>query len=213
MFLSKSANQKSVNKAYEILLTQLKKFDASKNYVTTKIGIADMLKKENAWAGIGEIYELNNGILKLKSNGSIGYTGKKVETDQILKFKLKLSDLKGSNWISFGVRTQNVEVQPWNSPCYVFLVKEDVIELQKFNGGKSFYLSTENKYLGNDEEHEIEFGAVTMGDEKSVRVVLSVDGVVVFDHIDSEDQVSTPGYFSLYSAGGKAEISVSDELE
>lgn len=207
VFASKSATQKSVDKAHETLVAQLKKFDASKNYVTTRIGIGDMLKKENAWAGVGEIYEFNNGKLKLKSNGSIGYTGKKIETDQILKFKLKLSDVKGSNWISFGVRTQNVEVQPWNTPCYVFLVKEDVIELQKFNGGKSFYLSTENKYLGNDEEHEIEFGAVTMGDEKSVRVMLSVDGVAVFDYIDSEDQVSAPGYFSLYSAGGKAEIS------
>jgi len=211
VFDSKSANQKSVDKAHETLVAQLKKFDASKNYVTTKIGISDMLAKQNAWAGIGEIYKFEDGYLKLTANGSIGYTGKKVETDQILKFRLKLSDVKGSNWISFGVRAQNVEVQPWNTPCYIFLVKEDVIELQKFNGGKSFYISVPNDKLKNDTEYEIEFGAVTMGDEKSVRVYLSIDGTTVFDYIDSEDQVSVSGYFSLYSAGGKAEISPSKE--
>lgn len=147
----------------------------------------------------------------MTANGGIGYTGKKVETDQILKFRVKLTDLKGSNWISFGVRTQNVEVQPWNTQSYIFLVKEDVIELQKFNGGKSFYLSVPNDKLKNDVEAEIEFGAVTMGDEKSVRVYLSVDGEIIFDYIDSEDQVSMPGYFSVYSSGGKAEISPSEE--
>ena len=52
-----------------------------------------------------------------------------------------------------------------------------------------------------------------MGDGKSVRVVFSVDGVTVFDHIDSEDQVSQPGYFSLYSAGAKAEIAPSYEMQ
>ena len=211
VFDSKSANQKSVDNAHQTLVTQLKKFDASKNYVTTTIGIADMLAKQNAWSGVGEIYKFENGYVKLTSNGGIGYTGKKVETDQILKFKVKLSNVKGSNWISFGVRTQNVEVQPWNTQSYIFLVKEDVIELQKFNGGKTFYLSVPNDKLKNDVESEIEFGAVTMGDEKSVRVYLSVDGETVFDYIDSEDQVSMPGYFSLYSAGGKAEISPSKE--
>jgi len=213
VFDSKSATQKNVDKAHETLLAQIKKFNASKNYVMTKIGISDMLQKQNAWSGIGEIYEFINGNVKLKSNGSIGYTGKKIENDRIMKFKLKLSDLKGSNWISFGVRTQNVEVQPWNTQCYVFLVKEDVVELQKFNGGKTFYLSVDNKYIKNDTEHEIEFGAVTMGDEKSVRVILVVDGVTVFDYIDSQDQVNAPGYFSMYSAGAKAEVSVSDELK
>ena len=95
---------------------------------------------------------------------------------------------------------------------YIFLVKEDVIELQKFNGGKTFYFSVDNKYIKNDTEHEIEFGAVTMGDEKSVRVYLGIDGETVFDYIDSEDQVSAAGYFSLYSSGGKAEVSPSEEL-
>ena len=211
VFASKSANQKSVDKAHSTLVTQLKKFDASKNYIITKIGIADMLQKENAWVGIGDIYKFEGGKLKLTSNGSIGYTGKKIETDQVLKFKLKLSDVKGSNWISFGMRTQNVEVQPWNTQSYIFLVKEDVIELQKFNGGKTFYFSVDNEYLKNDIEYEIEFGAVTMGDEKSVRVYLSIDGKTIFDYIDSEYQISAPGYFSVYSSGGKSEISPSEE--
>lgn len=206
VFKSLSANQKDINKTTETLTAQLKKFDASKNYVTTKIGIDDMLEKQNAWSGLGEIYKFEGGHLRHIANGSIGYTGKKIEKDQILKFRLKLSDVKGSNWISFGVRTQNVEVQPWNTQSYIFLVKEDVIELQKFNSGNSFYLSIDNEYLKNDTEHEIEFGAVTMGDEKSVRVILSVDGNVLFDYIDSEYQVSEAGFFSIYSAGGKAEI-------
>ena len=210
VFESESASQKNINKAHEILVSQLNKFNASKNYTINKIGISDMLAKESAWTGNGEIFKFEDGSLKHVSSGGIGYTGKKIENDQILKFRLKLSDVKGANWISFGLRTQKVDVQPWNTLSYIFLVKEDVIELQKFNGGKTFYFSVDNEYLENDKEYEIEFGAVTMGDEKSVRVFLSIDGTTVYDYIDSQDQVLDPGYFSIYSNGGKAEIKSSN---
>lgn len=212
IFKSKSANQKNVDKTNDILVTQMRKFDASKNYVIRKINVTDMLDKENGWTGMSEIYKFEKGKVNLTTAGSIGFTGKKVETDQVLKFKLKLSNVGGTNWISFGTRMQNVEIQPWGTQGYIFLVKEDVIELQKFNNGKTFYFTIPNEYLKNDTEYEVEFGAVTMGNGESVRIYLVVDGKTLFDYIDLDDQVAKPGYFSIYSAGAKAEITPSEEI-
>ena len=211
VFASRSATQKSIDKTCEILSTQIKQFNASKNYKIAKTNIYEMLSHQNAWSSTGDIHSFKDERLKILTNGCLGYMGRTIDSDEVLKFKLTLSDVDDSKWISFGVRAQNPLVQPWNTPCYVFLVKESVIELQKFNSGKSFYFSIDNDYLKNDTEYEVEFGAVTTGDGESVRIYLTVDGQTLFDYIDAEFQVDKTGYFSVYSAGGKADIAASDD--
>lgn len=209
VFESKSATQKSIDRTCDILKTEIKQFNASKNYTITKENIGEMLSHTGAWSATGDIFEIKNERFKMLTNGSAGYTGQKLKTDEVLKFRLKLSEVTDAKWISFGVRTQNPLVQPWVTQSYIFLVKESVIELQKFNSGKTFYFSIDNDYLKNDTEYEIEFGAVTTGDGESVRIYLVVDGKTLFDYIDAEFPVDNDGYFAVYSAGGKAEISAS----
>ena len=210
VFVSKSATQKSIDKTCDILKNQIKRFNASKNYTITKTNISEMLSHTGAWNANGDIFEIKNGIFKMLTNGSAGFTGRAVETDEVLKFKLKLSDITDSKWISIGVRTQNPLVQPWSTQAYIFLIKESVIELQKFNSGKTFYFTIDNDYFELNREYEVEFGAVTTGDGESVRIYLTVDGKTLFDYIDAEYPVEKKGYFAIYSAGGKAEISASD---
>lgn len=203
--LSNGASQKSIDNADKVLTDAIKKFNASKNYTIRRVDMGNLLQAENNWTGVK--CEIQNGTFKLLADGSVGYTGKTLGNDEALKFKGKFSDLSGSRWMSLGLRAQDPLVQPWNTPCYIFLVKEDVLELQKFRSGENFYLSTENIYIEENKEYDVEFGAVTMGDGETVRVYVTIDGQTVFDYIDSDQPVTKPGYFSIYSAGARVELS------
>ncbi|MBO4898648.1 MAG: right-handed parallel beta-helix repeat-containing protein [Clostridia bacterium] len=202
---SNGASQKSIDNADDVLTSEIKKFNASKNYTYTPIDIKQLLVAENNWSGAK--HEISGNSFKLLADGAVGYVGKMIETDESLKAKMKMSDLSGSRWLSFGIRAQNPLIQPWNTPCYIFLIKEDVLELQKFQSGENFYLSVENTYIEENKEYDFEFGAVTMGDGETVRVFVTIDGETVFDYVDSDQPVAKQGYFSIYSAGARTELS------
>ena len=206
--MSSGASQKSIDNADRVLRDGIKKFNASKNYTFHTLDMKELLAAENNWSGAK--HEITGGTFKLLADGAVGYTGKMLGNDEALKAKMKITALGGSKWMSFGLRAQNPLVQPWNTPCYIFLVKDDVLELQKFRSGENFYLSTENTFIKEDREYEFEFGAVTMGDGESVRVYVLIDGKTVFDYIDSDQPVGTAGYFSIYSAGARAELSTAE---
>ena len=108
----------------------------------------------------------------------------------------------GNGWSTVGLRTGNATIAPWNTSSYIFLVKKDVIELQKFNGSSRWLHSVPNDCLQDGTEHLVEFGAINEDD--NVRVTLIVDGKEIFNVLDEENVIADSGYFSIYNSGDSA---------
>lgn len=110
--------------------------------------------------------------------------------------------------MSVALRAQNVTVQPWKTQCYIFLVKEDVIELQKFNGSEKFFYSVENTCLKSGIEHDIVFAALDT--ENGVQITLEVDGEEIFNVADEEFAITDSGYFAVYTSDDTAACTIKD---
>lgn len=181
----------------EIDFTEIfsKKSETSVNFV-----------KENKLKSAEEtdvVTELAGGGLHYKGmNGSI-YANEKVEAHQIVRFTgtFDFSGVSsGSVYSMFGLRAESMSRYMFDIPCYVFLVTKDNIELQGFKGtGKSgkFYMSVPNTFITEGKEHDIEFAALPAKNGNAVRIILSVDGVTVYDHIDENNIIAEAGYAGI----------------
>jgi len=86
---------------------------------------------------------------------------------------------------------------------YIFIFKENVIELHKFGSG-SFSMEAPNPFTSDKKEHLFELAALDV--EDGVRLLLKVDGDTVYDYVDTENPIKEPGYFSVIAPAGSPMI-------
>lgn len=190
--------QKIIDAECEKLKGNYEKFLQSRNVQLVDIG--EILKDSTNWTGVANGYSVTGKAASFNKGGSYGYVAKKIENYK--KIHMRATFNPGDGFVSVGLRAQNVTVQPWKTQCYIFLVKENVIELQKFNGTETFLYSVENTALKSGTEHDIVFA--TLDTDEGVRVTLEVDGKEIFNVLDTEFPVTDSGYFSVYNSSDNA---------
>ena len=148
-------------------------------------------------------------MIQRKSREDVFGLRDKIASHMIMRFDLKTDTLQ--SWIGFGLRAQNgPDLVAWGgNPQYCIIIKEDMIELQRF-GGKHFLVEYPNEYVKAGETHSYELGAENM-DDGSVKLRMLVDGKNVFEYTDNDgSQIVNSGYFSIYNTGAKMAVEVSE---
>lgn len=69
-------------------------------------------------------------------------------------------------------------------------------------------MTVPNTFIREGEAHDIEFGALPAKDGNAVRIILSVDGVTVYDHIDETNIVENAGYAGIIFSRATAGLTV-----
>ncbi len=202
--MSKGLTNKMLNNVKDRLAKASNAFDANKN--TETINISKLLKETSKWNGNAVV---SGGVAKFETSSWGGYNGDLVKAYNNVKMKAAF-DITDIGYTSIGVRAVSTEIEPWLTKEYIFLVKKNVIELQKFNGSKRFFFDVPNTYIKSGVQYDIEFGATSEGD--NVRVILKVNGEEVFNYLDTENIIDLPGFFHVYNNGGNTvAISAADE--
>lgn len=161
----------------------------------TTVDISEILGHRDGWVGSssGMIVSSNRAVFQNSASG-FGYQGKILENYKRLKMKATID--VGTGWISLCLRKPtNLTGSVWLSAGYCFLVKPDVLELQRFGGADSFYYTVPNDCIEPGKEVLLEFGAVDT--PQGVHITVYVDGVEKFNMYDNTSPVRTQGYFQV----------------
>lgn len=130
-------------------------------------------------------YENTNGIIRVKAtdseNGGTLSSVAPLKGNEVFKASVKfdLSD----DWQGIGLRANGYEDNGWNLDNYIFVVKKDFVELQRFTEAGSTYLGImPNKFIKSGEFTELTFGAYPT--EAGMRIMIYANGNKVFDYTD-----------------------------
>lgn len=120
-----------------------------------------------------------------------------------------------SDWPSFTLCAKDRMGTYMTDDVYLIGLKEDFIEFQRFNKGKRTYIfgddaslspvggpgiknPADNPHYTYGEPMSVIIGALE--EEKGTRVVLTINGVNMFDYLDTDEDAVTPrGYFGVYT--------------
>ncbi len=195
-----TSSKKRVERITGELESAITVFECSRN--AQEIDFKAMANDSENWAGIAK--PIADGVA-FETDGSGGYNGNLLKAHHILKMTAEFT-LNDNGYTSIGLRSGNYAVVPWNTTEYIFLVKKDVVELQRFNGDERFFFDKPNQWIKTGKPVQLEFGAVTEAD--GIRITVKVDGNEVFNYLDADDfAVTTPGKFHVYNnSGSKVKI-------
>jgi hypothetical protein len=122
-------------------------------------------------------------------------------------------------WPSIIFRAQEKKTFTENgTSCYIIVIKDDEMELQKFVNGKRtvFYGKVPgfeslagpaypNGIMPPNTTHKIQVGAINKSE--GVQLILNIDGYNIFSAIDKDDsRITSDGYFSILTIGGTVTI-------
>lgn len=148
---------------------------------------------------------ISNGVLTTTADMT-SYTGKKYG-DGTACFAAKINGnfevIENSSevtWMGIALRQKQPVSAPWsgNECAYLVVVKPDIIELQKWIGGREYLIEYENKWVKEGEWHNYQF--TTKKQDNGVLASLVIDGDVVFSYLDESDKKLTiSGLFTLYN--------------
>ncbi|MFE6968546.1 Ig-like domain-containing protein [Isoptericola sp. NPDC057653] len=161
-----------------------------------------------AWAP-GEGVTVSDGAAHLAPRGAWGFAPKKFG-DELLRFTTSVGDYNGG-WFGFSVRSKTAGTPVWtnSSSGYLVVIKEDVIEMQRWKPDVFMIDTFPNTVIEPNSTHDVTFGAVAV--EGGIRVVLRVDGEPVWSYLDdtADNALATDGYFTVYRQGPAGEMSIS----
>lgn len=161
-----------------------------------------------AWAP-GEGITVADGAAHLAPRGAWSFTPRKFG-DELLRFDTSVGAFNGG-WFGFSVRSKTAGDPVWtnSSSGYLVVIKEDVIEMQKWSPAVFMVDTFPNTVIEPNSTHEVTFGAVDV--EGGTRVVLRVDGEPVWSYLDdaADNPLATDGYFTAYRQGPAGEMSLS----
>ena len=108
----------------------------------------------------------------------------------ILCFKFKLDELNEWNGPAIAQRDTSIKCSSKATDSYFICIKNDLIELQKRSGGKTYpFIEVENTgIIEPGKMYDIELAAINNPDG-SVQVIFKVDGEYVFNYTDTENPV------------------------
>jgi len=154
-------------------------------------------------AVLGDGIAIDSESFTLNGNGMY-FSREPIGSHNILHFtgKLDFADVQSSSkYFVVGMDVQNHGRSIWNITSYLFLVTKDAIELQSFkmpaNVGR-FYFTTPNKYLADGREHDIEFATIPVS--RGMRIILRIDGEVVYDYTDEQNFIEGGGDVEIFSS-------------
>lgn len=130
------------------------------------------------------------------------FTNELVQMD--ISFNLVDEEGKGK-WAGISVRSGATTARAWqqNANAYLFIVKSDRIELQRWNGAAQYVLDVvaNDGFIKDDEAASISVGAVDT--DNGVNVVLFVDDVCVMNVLDASEKAIKEGEnISVYATEG-----------
>jgi len=181
-----------------------------------KVGHVDLLKmidrNDSMWvAGEPNFYQRTEDMgLRLESSvGDMGNTGvvfgydRKVGNYPIWTFKA-IFDAAPENlgYQGISLRASSSRAICWTGGySYIFILKEDVIEMQCWGGdmkGRVLFESVPNTFFKNGKECLVEVGATDIPGG-GVHLLLKIDGKTVFDyeHIEEGNYLDVEGYLSF----------------
>lgn len=172
----------------------------------TTVDIIELISHKDGWEGNAAGMKISgNKVIFEKSASGFGYTGKLIENYK--RFRMKTTIDTGSGWISITLRKpSNIKGSVWLTPGYCFLVKPDVLELQRFGGTDTYYYSVPNDCIEPGKEVLLEFGAVDT--PQGVHLTVSVDGVEKFNQYDTTSPIRQSGYFQVTMSSNDARVEI-----
>lgn len=144
------------------------------------------------------------GSLRL-TDGNARYGGKTYR-DAVLSVNMQVYG-NASSWPIINIRNKGTESY---SSGYVFVMKQNAIELQKYEDGKTTMLlfgdrndpgtggpAPANDYFVYGQPNLVQVGS--WNTEEGVRLILTVNGHSVIDYEDKADPIRQAGYFGIYT--------------
>ncbi|MBO5453779.1 MAG: copper amine oxidase N-terminal domain-containing protein [Clostridia bacterium] len=181
-----------------------------KVYDVETVNLGDYIKDTKKWEGPegldltfknGKIINENDELVVF-SYTEDSFADNLVQYD--VNFKYTGADGK-SAWSGLALRSSITNDKTWNaySGAYLFVIKSDRIELQRWGGGQVILDVVENKYIKDGVDASISVGAVNT--DEGVCIVLFVDGVCVMNVCDDDKGAVTEGkYFNVYASAGSS---------
>ncbi|MGW8566976.1 Ig-like domain-containing protein [Isoptericola sp. NPDC055881] len=170
--------------------------------------LGDEILDPAAWAP-GEGMTVADGAAHLAPRGAWSFRPTQFG-DELLRFDASVGAYNGG-WFGFSVRSKTAGDPVWtnSSSGYLVVIKEDVIEMQRWSPAVFMVDTFPNTVIEPNSTHEVTFGAVDV--EGGVRVVLRVDGEPVWSYLDdtADNALATDGYFTVYRQGPAGEMSIS----
>lgn len=151
----------------------------------------------------------SNGILSLKPKNSMNVMYcKKLTSKESIAFDLNLEML--NDWTAISVRQPFAADRPTKTRGYFFVLKSDVIELQKYtaSGAGTIVASVENngKYVTSGKWHAVQ--ACATNTENGVLLTLELDGKMVIEYLDTDEPIYDEGTAAIFcnAANGIVQI-------
>lgn len=180
----------------------------SQNVEIVDIGDAIISDTKNWDVSAGSISV--NGNEAVIGSGKIGY--KAINSENVLaRCTFKLGDT--AEWVGIEIRSNSTSEMPWTGKkSYLFIMKEQNLELQRWNGGSTMMDIRDNYYLKSRADWtNLELRAYT--DENGKCWLKSyINGVDVFSMEDRSEmlRISEPGTVNFIVSGGDITIAPYD---
>mgnify|MGYP003306396249 CR=1 FL=1 len=116
---------------------------------------------------------------------------------QTMKYNFKYETV--GDYLAVCTRQVTKGTTPTWSRGYFFVIKDDLIEFQKYTAkskGEIVAMVPNNGQIKSGETYEFEVGAVNV--DGGVLNTLKVNGNVVLEYLDTENPIYDQGYFSIY---------------
>lgn len=178
---------------------------------TQKFEINDLtgaFSDKDAWENKNENVKIGDMLISSSSSQAYICNRKYENSDELICFDLKVNDYKDS-WIGLLLRADETDKAPWTgNACVLFVIKEDQIELQYYDGLTGGVMTdvVKNPIEAGKTAH-IACGVLKNGDAE--QTVLFIDGKNVISRYGTASRKS--GYFSMLC--GKVDFSFEPTAE
>ena len=214
-----TVNGKSISATVTVIVTEL---DLSNTDDLWEIFDKDQEDKWTKKDYGGTTWNLVDGkSITTKLNGYATFAGCNYDSE-LFTFKLKIDDSTGGGaWPAFVLKAESDKsyVSADLVDGYMFCMAKDGIAVFRFIDGMRYQIyggvaeggsctnvikqggTIQDSPWSMKEEHEIQVGAITDGDD--VRLILNIDGEKVIDFVDpgAQKAITTPGYFGIIGRG------------
>ncbi len=180
-----------------------------KTYEVETVSLGDYFKSESDWKIMqdGDL-EFKNGKIVNNSNKTIVFSyAEDGFSNSLVQYNVKFNYTNsegGATWSGLALRSGTPNEYSWGSYTdqYLFVIKSDRIELQRWNSTSRIALDVvPNDYIKEGVETNISVGAVNT--DLGVCIFLFVDDQCIINVCDADKAAITEGkYFNLYSSQG-----------
>lgn len=185
-------------------------------YQKLNVGSASDWLLQNVEADI-RVSGSDGAVEIMRDSKTIGtvYRDEKYSTASILCFDINIESYNGT-WLGVSIKQTDPKQLPYGvnySSSYLLVVKEDVIEFQRYNMDKKvggIITTIPNTVLKAGEWHSIQYGALPCSG--GAYIVFNVDGEEVFSFKDTEAPFYDDGYVTILPTLSKVSVRESENI-